>query len=82
LSRTRKLSQETPALYLAFDLLTTAADKKLFARPLRKRRPALEAFAKSRFKSNPTFRLSPATTSYATARKWPAQAGGGCDGVS
>ncbi len=27
------------------------------------------------------FRLSPATPSYATAKKWLAQAGGGCDGV-
>src|SRR4030088_1452014 len=80
-SRVRKLSAETPALYLAFDLLATATDKKLSAQPLRKRRAALEAFAKTRFKSNPTFRLSPATASYATAKKWLAQAGGGCDGV-
>src|SRR3981081_1910779 len=80
-SRVRKLSAETPALYLAFDLLATATDKKLSAQPLRKRRAALEAFAKTRFKSNPTFRLSQATASYATAKKWLAQAGGGCDGV-
>src|ERR1700681_4470562 len=40
-SRVRKLSQETPTLYLAFDLLATAEDKKLSAQPLRKRRPAL-----------------------------------------
>jgi ATP-dependent DNA ligase len=80
-SRIQKLSQETPALYLAFDLLVTAADKKLSARPLSQRRPALEAFAKNQFKSNPTFRLSPATKSYATAQKWLAQSGGGCDGV-
>jgi ATP-dependent DNA ligase len=80
-SRISKLSQETPALYLAFDLLATVADKTLSAQPLRKRRPALEAFAKGQFKSNPTFRLSPATTSYATAQKWLAQSGGGCDGV-
>jgi ATP-dependent DNA ligase len=80
-SRVRKLSQETPALYLAFDLLATAMDKKLSAQPLSERRPALEAFARTQFKSNPTFRLSPATASYATARKWLAQAGGGCDGV-
>jgi ATP-dependent DNA ligase len=79
-SRIRKLSQETPALYLAFDLLTAADDKKL-AQPLGKRRPALETFAKSQFKSNATFHLSPATTSYATAKKWLARAGGGCDGV-
>ena len=52
---------ETPALYLAFDLLATAQDKKLSAQPLGKRRPALEAFAKLQFKSNPTFHLSQAT---------------------
>ena len=80
-SRIKKLSQETPALYLAFDLLASAADKKLAAQPLSKRRPALEAFAKSQFKSNPTFRLSPATASYAAVQKWLARAGGGCDGV-
>ena len=80
-SRVTKLSLETPALYLAFDLLATAQDKKLSAQPLGKRRTALEAFAKLQFKSNPTFHLSQATTSFATARKWLAQAGGGCDGV-
>ena len=76
-SRMKKLSQETPALFLAFDLLATAKDNKLAAQPLRERRPALEAFAKTQFKSKPTFRLSPATTSYATAKKWLAQSGGG-----
>jgi ATP-dependent DNA ligase len=80
-SRIEKLSLETPALYLAFDLLASAEHKKLFAQPLSKRRPALEAFARSQFKPNPTFRLSPATTSYATAKKWLARAGAGCDGV-
>jgi ATP-dependent DNA ligase len=80
-SRVRKLSQGTPALYLAFDLLASAKDKKLSTQPLDKRRPALEAFARTQFKSNPTFRLSPATMSYATARKWLALVGGGCDGV-
>src|SRR3954454_18014001 len=33
-SRIRKLSQETPALFLAFDLLATTADKALSAQPL------------------------------------------------
>jgi ATP-dependent DNA ligase len=80
-SRVKKLSVETPALYLAFDLLAAAKDKKLSAQPLRRRRPALEAFAKIQFKSNRTFHLSQATMSFATARKWLAQAGGGCDGV-
>jgi ATP-dependent DNA ligase len=80
-SRVRKLSQETPALFLAFDLLATAKDENLAAWPLSKRRPALEVFAKASFTSNPTFRLSPATTSYAIAKKWLAQSGGGSDGV-
>ena len=80
-SRVKKLSLETPALLLAFDLLATAKDQKLAASPLRKRRPALEAFAKTQFKSHPTFRLSPATTSYATAQKWLKQSGSGSDGV-
>ncbi|HKU05915.1 MAG TPA: ATP-dependent DNA ligase [Bradyrhizobium sp.] len=80
-SRIKKLSLETPALYLAFDLLATAGDRKLAGQPLRKRRPMLEAFAKAQFRTTKTFRLSPVTTSYAAARKWLAQAGGGSDGV-
>ena len=80
-SRVRKLSQETPALFLAFDLLASANGKKLAASPLSVRRPALEAFAKTQFKSSPTFRLSPATASYATAQRWLKQSGGGSDGV-
>ncbi|WP_256441608.1 ATP-dependent DNA ligase [Bradyrhizobium sp. sGM-13] len=80
-SRVKKLSEETPALFIAFDLLATTADKKLAASPLRIRRPALEAFAKAQFKSSPTFRLSPLTTSYTTAQKWLKQAGRGSDGV-
>src|SRR3954471_17684586 len=80
-SRIIKLSAETPALYLAFDLLSTPDTKQLWTQPLGKRRPELEAFAKKQFKSHPAFRLSPASSSYATAKKWLAASGGGCDGV-
>jgi ATP-dependent DNA ligase len=80
-SRVKKLSLETPALFLAFDLLSSAATPNLSAQPLGKRRPALEAFARQQFKSGRTFRLSPATTSFAVAKKWLARAGGGFDGV-
>jgi ATP-dependent DNA ligase len=80
-SRITKLSQQTPALFLAFDLLASVKDKKLVAQRLDKRRPALEAFAKIQFKSQTTFRLSPATTTHTTAKKWLAEAGGGSDGV-
>src|SRR4051812_49282607 len=80
-SRIKKLSQETPARYLVFDLLATAADREFAEKPLAQRRPALEAFAKAQFKAVETFRLSPMTTSFAIAKKWLAQAGGGSDGV-
>ncbi|MEA2836139.1 MAG: hypothetical protein QOD89_689 [Bradyrhizobium sp.] len=80
-SRITKLSRQTPALFLAFDLLATAKDKKLAGQPLSKRRPSLEAFAKSEFRPQTTFRLSPATARYATAKKWLTEAGGGFDGV-
>jgi ATP-dependent DNA ligase len=79
-TRVKRLSQETPALFIAFDLLRIGKDD-LAGERLSERRPALEAFAKANFKSNPTFRLSAATTRYATAQKWLAQSGGGCDGV-
>ena len=84
-SRVLRLSQQTPALYLAFDLLETARDKRLSARPLAERRPLLEAFAKSNFKNivqfGARFHLSPAATSYVTAKTWLARSGGGSDGV-
>ncbi len=80
-SRIQKLSRQTPALFLAFDLLATETRKNLSGRPLEERRKALEIFAARQFKSSPLFRLSPATRSYAAARKWLARAGGGCDGV-
>jgi ATP-dependent DNA ligase len=80
-SRIKKLSEETPALFLAFDLLAAAKHKNLAEQPLSKRRPALEAFAKDQFKSNPAFRLSPVIQNYAVAKRWLARSGGGFDGV-
>jgi ATP-dependent DNA ligase len=80
-SRVRKLAAETPALFIAFDLLATAKQRTLSEQPMTVRRPALEAFAKANFAKHPSFRLSAATTHFATAEKWLARAGGGCDGV-
>jgi ATP-dependent DNA ligase len=80
-SRIRKLAHETPALFLAFDLLATNTEPELASKPLSRRRPALEPFAKTQFRNNPAFRLSPATTDYAIAKKWLARSGGGFDGV-
>jgi ATP-dependent DNA ligase len=77
-SRIRKLSQETPAEFMLFDLL--ALDGKLLAaQPLIKRRAVLERFhSKQRV---PGFLLSPATSQLATACDWLKRSGGALDGV-
>lgn len=46
-SRVRKLSQETPSVYIVFDLLVYEHGKDLTKLPLRERRRQLEAFAKN-----------------------------------
>jgi ATP-dependent DNA ligase len=79
-SRVKKLAEQTPALFLAFDLLKTAKTL-LAAAPLAKRRPLLEDFAARQFAAAPLFRLSPASTKLADAELWLAAAGGGSDGV-
>jgi len=80
-SRVKRLAQEPPALFLVFDLLASPTDKKLSARPLSQRRAKLEEFAQAQLTADSSFRLSPATTSYAAAQKWLARSGGGFDGV-
>ncbi|MBI2325195.1 MAG: ATP-dependent DNA ligase [Chloroflexi bacterium] len=61
-SRIRKLAAETPATYIAFDVLLWNGEP-IHAKPLRERRPALLAKAKG-------FRISPASTDIAQARAW------------
>jgi ATP-dependent DNA ligase len=80
-SRVKKLASETPALFVAFDLLTSNTDRELAAKPLSRRRPTLEAFAETKFRNNPGFRLSPVSTDHVTAKKWLARSGNGFDGV-
>src|SRR3954465_15814065 len=48
-SRIRKLAEETPAMYIVFDLLEDT-DGSLIDLPLEKRRLTLEAFAKREFR--------------------------------
>ncbi|UUR07155.1 ATP-dependent DNA ligase [Sphingomonas glaciei] len=77
-SRVRKLSAETPALFMAFDLLRWRQDE-LATAPLAKRRGALErliAQAKA-----PSLLLSPQTADIETARRWLERSGGALDGV-
>lgn len=79
-SRVLKLSEQTPALFLAFDILRVG-QRDLGGRPLNVRRPLLQDFAARSFINNAYFRLSPATDDYETATRWLQSAGGGSDGV-
>lgn len=67
-SRVHKLAVETPALYVAFDLVVDEAGKSLVELPLRERRKRLEAFARKHFKG--PLRLSPVTLEFSQARDW------------
>ncbi|HEY6766080.1 MAG TPA: ATP-dependent DNA ligase [Candidatus Sulfotelmatobacter sp.] len=69
-SRVKKLSEETPCVFIVFDLLVDEAGKSLVDLPLDKRREALEQFAGKYLKKNFMIRLSPATTDVEVARKW------------
>lgn len=69
-SRVEKLSQQTPCLYILFDLLVDDRGKSLVGEPLHERRLRLGKFASKYLMSNRTIRLSPATQDIAVARKW------------
>lgn len=77
-SRIAKLSHETPAQLMVFDLLLLG-DDDLGARPLAARREKLEAF--HRRHARPAVLLSPASNDVAQAREWLAASGGALDGV-
>ena len=67
-SRIRKLSAETPALFLAFDLLLDEQGP-LISLPLQTRRERLEGFF-TKLKGNKSLRISPLTTDYKDASGW------------
>ena len=79
-SRVKKLSEQTPALFLAFDLLkqgkTELTDDLLSTRRLQ-----LEGFARLHFSRENLFHLSPASLKLKDAERWLVSAGGGSDGV-
>lgn len=79
-SRVQKLAEETPAMYITFDLLEDA-DGPLVELPLEKRRHQLEAFAKCEFGRTDRIVLSPATRDVKVARRWFASAGKALDGI-
>jgi ATP-dependent DNA ligase len=79
-SRIRKLADETPAMYIVFDLLEDS-DGQLVEVPLEQRRRRLETFAKREFARSVRIVLSPATRDVKVARRWFASAGKALDGI-
>jgi ATP-dependent DNA ligase len=80
-SRVRKLAAETPAIFIAFDLLTGPDGRSIMAAPLAERRRALEKFAARNLTSAGPVRLSPATQALKEARSWLKRAGATLDGI-
>jgi ATP-dependent DNA ligase len=80
-SRVRKLAAETPAVFIAFDLLVDGDGQPLAQTPLSDRRKRLESFAKTNFSGEKSLELSPATIDVSQARAWLEGAGGDLDGV-
>ncbi len=80
-SRIRRLAGETPAVFLAFDVLVDAAGTALVAQPLEERRARLERFFAT-VPDDGTIRLSPAARARTQAEAWMrALATSGLDGV-
>ena len=77
-SRVRKLSAETPAMFMAFDLLALGR-AKLSGKPLAERRDRLEEMLA--IEEEPALLLSPATVDRGKALDWLKRTGGALDGV-
>lgn len=79
-SRVEKLSQQTPCLFIVFDLLVDATGKNLIHLSLEERRKLLEIFAKKWFEKVRLLRISPVTDDLKIAKKW-FRMGIGLDGI-
>jgi len=80
-SRIKKLSQQTPATYLLFDLLVDEDGVPLANKPLSVRRAQLERLVKTLGRQQ-SIRLSPMTRDYDTAQRWMTElAASGFEGV-
>jgi ATP-dependent DNA ligase len=79
-SRIKKLAHETPAIFIAFDLLASPVEDSLLDKPLAQRRSALEAFYRS-VGAHDDLRLSPVSTDLGEAQRWLETSSGALDGV-
>jgi ATP-dependent DNA ligase len=80
-SRIERLSNETPALLIVFDLLADTDGAALTQLTLPARRERLERFAAKHLRSNQRLRLSPTTTRLSDAAKWLKRVGATLDGI-
>jgi ATP-dependent DNA ligase len=86
-SRIRRLAEETPATFMAFDMLLNPIGKDLRKRPLTVRRAALQKLFRCRRKGTLRthdvhwLQISPATNDLAAARQWLKLIGKGIDGI-
>ena len=80
-SRVAKLSKETPARFILFDLVVDADGESLVEEPLSDRRKKLEKFAAKYLKKSKTIELSTATRDITVAKHWLSGLRGQLDGV-
>jgi len=79
-SRIKKLSVETPAILILFDMLLDTKGRSLIEQPLTKRRAALEMFF-NEARGGEGLKLSPYTDKRRDAERWLDEARGALDGV-
>ena len=80
-SRINKLSEETPARLIVFDLLVSSDGKSLAGLPLEQRRARLEEFFAGNLAGDTTFQLSPFSPRRRDAEEWLKITGGALDGI-
>ena len=80
-SRVKKLSEEHPAAFVAFDLLVDGRGKSLVEKPFAERRAALERWYATAVPAGARVWLSPAAPSMTSVKQWFRSIGGGLDGV-
>jgi ATP-dependent DNA ligase len=80
-SRIQKLSRETPAVFVLFDLLVDEQGTSLVDKTLRERRPLLETFFREHARETRGLMLSPYTCDFGQAERWLAEFRGALDGI-
>jgi ATP-dependent DNA ligase len=78
-SRVNRLAVETPAVFVAFDMLLAPEGAPMQDRPFAERRAALEEFAAGNFTDD--VRISPETRDVTVAETWLNDSSDGLDGV-